>query len=567
MPEGVSLLDVGAHRLKDLQQPSHLFQLVMAGLPADFPPLKTLDVHLHNLPVQPTPLIGREKEVSILQDLLHREEVRLVTLTGPGGIGKTRLGLQVTAELSDRFADGVFFVNLAPLSNPELVLPAIAEVLDVKEIGGQPILSLLHAYLREKRLLLLLDNFEQVVRAALQVAELLASCPKLKVLVTSRMALHVRVEQEFAVPPLTLPDPKRLPDLVVLSQYEAVALFIQRARAVKSNFQVTNASAPAVAEICVRLDGLPLAIELAAARIKVLQPQALLARLGQRLAMLTSGAWDAPARQQTLRSTIEWSYQLLDADEQRLFRRLSVFVGGCTLEAVEAVWVALGDPIPSMLDGVASLIDKNLLLQTAQEGEEPRLMMLETIREFGLECLATSGENEAARQAHAVYCLSLAEEADVWLWGPQQAVWLERLELEHDNLRAALSWPLEDGPGEGTSRRKEVALRLAGALDRFWFAHGHLSEGWAVLFTGSSGKRGRYRCDSGEGPCCRGGTGFRSARYREGRGPGRGKLWCSTEKWAIGWVSLAPLASLGVSPVTETSMPEHALCWRRVWRS
>ena len=294
LPDGVTLFDLGEHRLKDLQRASHLFQLVIVGLPADFPPLKTLDASPNNLPIQPTPLIGREKEVAAVAKLLRREDVRLLTLTGPGGTGKTRLGLQVAAELSDRFADGVFFVNLAPLSDPDLVIPATAQALDLQERAGQPILELMKASLREKQMLLLLDNFEQVVRAALQVAELLAACPKLKILVTSRMALHVRAEQEFAVPPLALPDPKHLPDLVVLSQYEAVALFIQRARAVKSDFQVTKETAPAVAEICVRLDGLPLAIELAAARIKLFPPQALLARLGQRLVVLTGGALGCP---------------------------------------------------------------------------------------------------------------------------------------------------------------------------------------------------------------------------------------------------------------------------------
>src|SRR6266567_2519902 len=285
LPTGVSLRDLGAHRLKDLQQKSHLSQLVIADFPADFPPLKTLDTHPNNLPVQPTPLIGRAKEVALVQNLLQREEVRLLTLTGPGGIGKTRLGLQVAAQLTDRFADGVFFVNLAPISDPELVIPATAQVLDVKEIGGQPLLELLKGSLREKHLLLLLDNFEQVVGAAMYVADLHAACPNLKVMVTSRMTLHIQGEQEYAVPPLAVPDPKHLPDLVVLSQYEAVALFIQRAQATRPEFQVSNANAPAVAEICVRLDGLPLAIELAAARIKVLPPQALLARLGQRLAV------------------------------------------------------------------------------------------------------------------------------------------------------------------------------------------------------------------------------------------------------------------------------------------
>src|SRR6266487_47153 len=366
LPEGVRVLDLGAHRLKDLQHPSHLFQLVIAGLPAGFPPLKTLDAYPNNLPIQPTPLIGREQEVATVAALLRRDDLRLLTLTGPGGTGKTRLGLQVAAELSDRFADGVFFVNLAPLSDPELVIPATAQALDVQEIGGQPLLELLKGSLREKHLLLLLDNFEQVVGAAMYVADLHAACPNLKVMVTSRMTLHIRGEQEYTVPPLAVPDPKHLPDLVVLSQYEAVALFIQRAQATRPEFQVSNANAPAVAEICVRLDGLPLAIELAAARIKVLPPQALLARLGQRLAVLTGGARDAPTRQQTLRNTIEWSYQLLDADEQRLFRRLSSFVGGCTLEAIEAVCTELDGEVRQVLDGVASLIDKSLLQQTEQ---------------------------------------------------------------------------------------------------------------------------------------------------------------------------------------------------------
>src|SRR6266566_3981380 len=478
LPEGVSLRDLGAHRLKDLQQKSHLYQLVIADLPADFPPLKTLDMHPNNLPVQPTPLIGRAKEVALVQNLLRREEVRLLTLTGPGGIGKTRLGLQVAAELSDRFADGVFFVNLAPISDSTFVVPAIAQTLDLKETGEQSLHDLLQASLQDRQLLLLLDNFEQVLGAASQVADLLAACPRLKVLVTSRFVLHVRGEQEFAVPPLAVPSPTHLPDLVSLSQYEAVALFISRAQAVKPDFQVTNANALAVAEICAHLDGLPLAIELAAARVKLLPPEALLARLGQRLAVLTSRERDRPSRQQTLRNTIAWSYHLLDAEEQRLFWRLSVFAGGCRLSAIEAMCSTLGDQVEPVLDAVATLIDKSLLQQTEQEGEEPRLLMLETIREYGLEVLAASGEMESTRQAHALYYLTLAEEAEPELTGPRQAIWLERLEQEHENLRAVMQWSLEQAEGErGDARTREIALRLGGALRQFWYMRSYFSEG------------------------------------------------------------------------------------------
>jgi predicted ATPase/class 3 adenylate cyclase/DNA-binding CsgD family transcriptional regulator len=487
LPNGVSLRDLGEHRLKDLQRPGRVFQLIITGLPADFPPLKSLDNRPNNLPIQLTPFIGREQEMATVLDFLQREEVRLLTLTGPGGTGKTRLALQAAAELSEAFSDAVYFVNLAPISDPEFVVPAIAQTLDIKEIADQTLLSLLKASLHWKEVLLLLDNFEQVVGAAVYVAELLATCPVLKVIVTSRAALHVRGEQEFAVPPLAVPDPKHLPDLVTISHCEAVALFIQRAQSVKPEFQMTNANAPSVAEICVRLDGLPLAIELAAARIKVLPPQALLARLDQRLAVLTGGARDAPARQQTLRKTIEWSYNLLDAAEQRLFQRLSVFVGGCRLSAVEAVSEALGEERGKALAGVALLIDKSLVQQSEQEDEEPRLVMLETIREYGLEALAACGEIEATWQAHANYYLELAEEAEPELGGPQQAVWLERLERENDNLRAALRWSLERGE---VRRSIEMALRLGGALGRFWEVRGHWSEGWNFLERALAGGKG-----------------------------------------------------------------------------
>src|SRR5437588_809855 len=423
LPDGVSLRDLGEHRLKDLQRPSCLYQLLIADLPADFPALKTLDVCFNNLPVQFTPLIGREQEVAAVQNLLHRENVRLVTLTGPGGTGKTRLGLQVAAELCDLFPDGVYFVNLALINDPAFVVPAIAQTLGLRQVAGQFLLERLKGELQQKQLLLVLDNFEQIVSAAPQLVDLLAACPSLKLLVTSREVLRVRSEHEFAVPPLAVPDPLHLPELAVVSHYAAVALFTQRAQAINPAFQVTPANARTIAEICVRLDGLPLAIELAAARVKLFPPQALLARLDQRLQVLTSGTRDAPVRQQSLRNTIAWSYDLLNAEEQRLFRRLSAFVGGCTLQAIEAVCVALdkSNEAGRVLDGVASLIDKSLLQQTEQEGEEPRLVMLETIREYGLEALETSGEMEAARLAHAAYYLRLSQQAEPKLEGAQQA--------------------------------------------------------------------------------------------------------------------------------------------------
>src|SRR5260221_1275681 len=343
LPDDVSLRDLGEHRLKDLGRPRRLFQLVISDLPADFPPLKTLDTYPNNLPMQHTPFIGREQELAAVGQLLSLEDVRLVTLTGSGGTGKTRLGVQVAAELTDAFADGVFFVNLALINDTALVVPTIAETLGIREAGSRPLRERLVEELQQKQLLLLLDNFEQVVSAALQVVDLLAACPKLKVLVTSREVLHVRAEREFPVPPLELPDPKRLPDLATFSHNAAVALFLQRAQAAKPDFQLTNANARAIVEICARLDGLPLAIELAAARMKLLPLQAMLARLGQSLQVLTGAARDVPARQQTLRNTIAWSYNLLDAQEQQLFQRLSIFAGGCTIEAAEAVCAAPGD--------------------------------------------------------------------------------------------------------------------------------------------------------------------------------------------------------------------------------
>jgi predicted ATPase/class 3 adenylate cyclase/Tfp pilus assembly protein PilF len=468
LPAEASLVDLGERRLKDLFRPERVFQLVAAGLPSEFPPLKTLEGRPNNLPSQPTPLVGREREIEEVAERLGGEEVRLLTLTGPGGTGKTRLALQAGADLLEGFEDGVFFVSLATVTDPELVPSAIAGPLGVKESAEQPLIESLKSYLHHKHLLLILDNFEQVLEGAPVVGELVGACPKLKVLATSRIPLRLYGEQEYLVPPLALPDPRVLPPLKVLTQYEAVRLFVERARAVKADFEVTNEDAPAVAEICARLDGLPLAIELAAARVRILPPQKVLERLSNRLKLLKGGARDLPSRQQTLRGTIDWSYDLLEKDEQTLFGRLSVFAGGRTLEAIEEIC----DPDGALdaLEGVESLVEKSLLRQEEGVGGEPRFVMLETVHEYAREKLGESGEAEEIKRLHAEYCLTLAEEAYPELRGPDQLEWLERLEAEHDNMRAALSWALE-------GREAELALSLGGALWWYWWVRSHYGEG------------------------------------------------------------------------------------------
>jgi predicted ATPase/class 3 adenylate cyclase len=482
LPDGASLKDLGERRLKDLFRPERVFQLLSPELPTSFPPLKTLDARINNLPAQPTPLVGRERELGEVRDLLRAEGVRLLTLTGPGGIGKTRLGLQVGAELLDDFEDGVFFVALAPLTDPALVASAIASPLGVVETGERSLKEGLETYLRDKEVLLLLDNFEQVLDAAPLLGELLSECPKLKGLATSRSVLKVYGEQEYPVPPLELPRPGRLPPIDRLSQYEAVRLFIERAKAARPDFSVTDENAPAVAEICVRLDGLPLAIELAAARIKLLPPRAMLHRLSSRLKLVTGGARNLPERQRTLRGTIEWSFALLEGGERVLFARLAVFSGGRTLEAIEAICDAKGDLPVDALDGVSSLLDKSLLRQEEGPEGEPRFVMLETIHEYARERLEESGEAEEVRRLHAEYFLGLAEEAEPELTGPDQLAWLERLESEHDNMRATLQWSLEKEP--------ETAFRLAGMLARFWEIRSDISEGsrWLEAALRQSGR-------------------------------------------------------------------------------
>ncbi len=486
LPPDAALYDLGVHQLKDLSRPELIFQLVAPDLPTDFPPLRSLDRRRSNLPAQPTTLIGREREIADLAVLLRRTDVRLVTLTGPGGTGKTRLSLQVAAELLDDITDGVFFINFAPISNPALVVNIIAQTLSLHETSEQPLLERLAIYLHDKHLLLLLDNFEHILAASTVIAHLLSAAPAVKVLVTSRAGLHLSGEHEYPVAPLELPDLAQLPTVEILIRYAAVALFVQRAQLTQPAFTLTDVNAAAIAEICRRLDGLPLAIELAAARSKLLSPSAILARLTSRLQLLTRGARDLPERQQTLRSTIAWSYNLLNADEQTLFRRLAVFVDGGTLDAVQAICNSDGDESAhsdaagfrasfTILDGLAVLVDQSLLRQEEQFDHEPRFMLLQTIREYALEQLEASGEAAAIREKHAHFYMGLAEQAEPQLTLGEQHAWLKRLEREHDNLRTALAWSQVMPEGA------HVGLRLASALWLFWWIRGYVSEGRSWL--------------------------------------------------------------------------------------
>jgi predicted ATPase/class 3 adenylate cyclase len=466
LPDGASLRDLGEHRLKDIAHPEHLHHLVLEGIPADFPPPRTLDARPNNLPAQLTSFVGREEEMAEVRGLLSR--TRLLTLTGAGGTGKTRLALQVATEVLTEYRDGSFFVDLSALTDPALVPSAVADALGVPEVGGRPIIEAVEDHLRDKDLLLVLDNFEQVAEAAPAIEELLSVSPKLRVMVTSRVVLSLRGEQEYAVPPLQPPDPDRLPDLSRLRRVEAVRLFTDRALAASPRFRLTEANALAVAEITARLDGLPLAIELAATRTKVLSPQQILPRLDQRLAVLTSGGRTLPERQRTLRGAIAWSHDLLDPAERVLFARLSVFTGGWTLAAAEAVC----DPERlglDLLDGLASLVDKSLIRRSELDGEY-RFSMLETIREFGLEQLRAGEDFDAVRQRHGEHFVGLAVEAEPHLTAEDQGEWLDRCDREHPNLRAALRWAIEAGEAAR-------AQGSAGGLWRFWQQRGHLAEG------------------------------------------------------------------------------------------
>jgi predicted ATPase/DNA-binding SARP family transcriptional activator len=421
-----------------------------------------------NLPEPPTPFIGRARELAELRELVLEEHVRLLTLTGPGGTGKTRLALELAGSLADEFPAGVFFVELASITDEDLLVPAIAQAVGVREQPGEQLDRTLAVRLSERAILLVLDNFEQLLQAGPRLAKLLLRCPEPKILVTSRAALRLAAEHEFPVPPLAVPDPLQLPELSGLSRYEAVRLFIDRSRAVRPGFQVTDQTARAVAEICVRLDGLPLAIELAAARSKLLPPNALVRRLDERLKLLTGGSRDLPARQQTLRGAIEWSYELLSEEERALFGRLAVFVGGCTIDAAVAVCGFAGEL--DVFEGLASLVDKSLLRQLDAGDSEPRFGMLETIREYALDCLKSMEEKEEIERRQAEYFLALAEEGEPELTGSGQLAWLARLEAELPNIRAALIWA-------GSAGETTIELRLAGALHVLWHLHGHWSEG------------------------------------------------------------------------------------------
>lgn len=481
LPVGVGLRDLGEHRLKDLRQPKHLYQLMIQGLPTDFPPIKSLDALLNNLPVQLTSFIGRQQELRELQEL--SKNTRLLTLTGPGGSGKTRLAVQAASEMIEEFRNGVFFVALAPITDAKFVASTISQPLGIKETAGRSIADSLQDYLRNKSLLLVLDNFEQVIAAAPLIAQLLATCNELKILITSREALRISGEYEYPVPPLPLPNLTQLPSDDSLVRFAAVELFVQRAKAVKPDFLLTHETAAAVAEICHRLEGLPLAIELAAARIKLFSPRAMLDRLQNRLEFLSGGGRDLPARQQTLRNAIAWSYDLLSEPEQNLFRRMSVFRGGCMIDAVEAL---AEDPLEriSILSELGSLLDKSLLREIDDTRGEPRFFMLEMLREFGQEQLSASGEQESIQRWHATFYLLLAEQAQTKLESAEQLEWVNRMEQEHDNLRAALQWSM------AANNASEICLRLGSALALFWEVRGYFSEGreWlsAILATEAS---------------------------------------------------------------------------------
>jgi predicted ATPase/class 3 adenylate cyclase len=463
---GISIRDRGEHRLKDLSRPERLAEVVIDGLPSDFPTLRTLESTPNNLPTQLTSFLGRSREIGEILELLR--SARLLSLTGPGGTGKTRLSLEVAGQAVDRFPDGVYFVPLAAIDSDDLVAPTIARAIGLPEHAGRSPVEGLIDHLRDRRVLLILDNFEQVVSAAPTVARLLAGAPGLTVLVTTRSLLKVYGEREFPVPPLEVPEQEDAVEAAALGGFEAVRLFVERAMAVRPDFRLTDENAGAVAGIARRLDGLPLALEIAAARIRLLPAQAILARLQGTLDLPGSGAVDLPARQQTLRGAITWSHDLLEPPDRELFAALSVFVSGADIDAIEAVCGA--DPGSDVLERLGSLVDQSLVRAGEGVGGEPRFSMLQTIREFALERLAEGGRAADLRARHADQYCSLVERARGVIMGRDKRRWLDVLEQEHDNIRAAFAWSVEVGD---TAR----LLRLSAGLWRFWQMRGYLEEG------------------------------------------------------------------------------------------
>lgn len=473
LPEGASLRGLGTHRLKDLAEPEHVFQLEHPELPGDFPPLKSLSVLLNNLPSQLTSFVGREEEIVEVGRLLAAS--RLVTLLGPGGVGKTRLSLQVAAESIDAYPEGVWLVELAALVDPGLVAQQIASALGLREEANRPLIDTLLDFLRPKRLLLVLDNCEHLVAACAKVVDrLLKACAGLRVLATSRETLGLREETAWSVPPLRVPDPERLPPVEVLTKYESIRLFGDRASSVLPTFKISERNARAVAQICHRLDGIPLALELAAARVNVLAPEQLAARLQDRFHVLTRGSRTALPRQQTLRAVIDWSYELLQQPERTFFNRLSVFAGGWTPEAAESICAGDGLEQYQVPELLSHTVAKSLVVAERSPLDGMRYRLLETLREYGRERLVGSGEAEDVQLRHVDFFLVLAERAEPELTKAQQTEWLTRLDLEHDNIRAALKWCME-------MSQVETAWRLGGALYRYWHRHGLYTEGRAQL--------------------------------------------------------------------------------------